>query len=91
MPEDEGMLFDFVQPQPTAFWMHNTYIPLDLIFVTSEGRIANIAHKAATCSDAAIPGSGPIRAVIEINAGLAERLGIRPGDRVTGERIFPAR
>ena len=91
MPEDEGMIFDFHTPQRTAFWMHNTYIPLDLIFVDGQGRIANIAHKAATCSDAPIPGQGLIRAVIEVNAGVAERLGIQPGDQVTGERIFPPR
>ena len=89
MPEGEGMLFDFHQPQSTAFWMHNTYIPLDLLFVNAEGRIANIAHRAPTCSDAPIPGRGQIRVVIEINAGLAERLGIQPGDRVTGQRTFP--
>jgi uncharacterized membrane protein (UPF0127 family) len=90
MPDDEGMLFDFHQPQSTAFWMRNTYLPLDLLFVTADGRIANIAHRAPTCSDAPIPGEGPIRVVIEINAGLAERLGIQPGDRVSGERTFPA-
>jgi uncharacterized membrane protein (UPF0127 family) len=91
MPADQGMIFDFHQPQQTAFWMHNTYIPLDLIFVDGEGRIANIAHKAPTCSDNPIPGQGRIRAVIEINAGVAERLGIQPGNRVTSERTFPPR
>ena len=89
MPEDQGMIFDFEEPQSTAFWMHNTYIPLDLIFVDGEGRIANIAHKAPTCNDNPIPGRGPIRAVIEINAGVAEKLGIRPGDRVSSEKTFP--
>ena len=91
LAEGEGMIFDFHQPQPVSFWMHNTYTSLDLLFVAADGRIANIAARAPTCSDAPIPGRGLIRAVIEIEAGEAERLGIRPGDRVIGERIFPPR
>jgi uncharacterized membrane protein (UPF0127 family) len=85
------MLFDFHEARPVAFWMHNTYLSLDLLFVDHQGRILNIASRAKTCSDAPIPSAGPARAVIELNAGAAERLGIRPGDRITGQRIFPAR
>jgi uncharacterized membrane protein (UPF0127 family) len=91
MPADQGMLFDFHQAQPVSFWMHNTYIPLDLLFVDADGRILNIASRARPCDDAPIPSDGAARVVIELNAGTAERLGIRPGDRVTGERIFPGR
>jgi uncharacterized membrane protein (UPF0127 family) len=91
MPQDQGMIFDFQQPQQTAFWMHNTYLPLDLIFVDAEGRIANIAHKAPVCNDNPVPGRGFIRAVIEINAGVAEKLGIQPGDQVTSDKTFPPR
>jgi len=91
MADDEGMIFDFQESKPVWFWMRNTYISLDLLFVDAEGRIVNIAERARPCDDSPIPSAGPIRAVIEINAGLAERLGIRPGDQVTGQRIFPAR
>lgn len=91
MPENVGMLFDFHTARPVQFWMHNTYIPLDLLFVDAEGRILNIAARAPTCNDNGIPSEGAARSVIELNAGAAERLGIRPGDRVTGQRIYPAR
>ena len=91
MPQDEGMLFDFQPAQPVAFWMHNTYLPLDLLFVGEDGRILNIARNARTCDDTRIPSRGAARAVIELNAGAAERLGSRAGDRVTGQRIFRAR
>ena len=91
MPDDAGMIFDFKTPQPVAFWMRNTYIPLDLLFVGADGRVVNIAKRAQPFDERLIPSAGPIRAVIEINGGLAEKLGIQPGDRVTDERIFPAR
>jgi len=89
MPENQGMIFDFIEPRSTAFWMHNTYITLDLLFVDGDGRVANIAHKAPTCNDNPIPGQGAIRAVIELNSGVAEKLGIQPGDKVTSETTFP--
>lgn len=91
MPQNVGMLFDFQSPREVAFWMHNTYIPLDLLFVDGNGRILNIAANAQTCNDNPIPSAGAARAVIELNAGAAARLGIRPGDRVSGQRIYPAR
>jgi uncharacterized membrane protein (UPF0127 family) len=87
MPANRGMLFDFVRESPQAFWMHNTYLPLDLIFIRSDGRIHSIARNARTLDDTPIPSGGPVQAVLEINAGLAERLGINPGDMVR-HRIF---
>ncbi len=91
MADDEGMIFDFKTPQDTAFWMHNTYIPLDLIFVQADGRILRIARSAPTCSDTPIASGGPVRTVIEINAGLADRLGLREGDYVTSTVTYPYR
>ncbi|HTI67411.1 MAG TPA: DUF192 domain-containing protein [Caulobacteraceae bacterium] len=91
MAPDEGMIFDFRVPQATAFWMHNTYIPLDLLFVQADGRILTIARNAPTCNDGAIPSGGAVRTVIELNAGTADRLGIKPGDVVTSEKIYPPR
>lgn len=89
MGPDEGMIFDFHAPRPIAFWMHNTYIPLDLLFVRADGRILSIARNARPCNDAEIPSGGPVRTVIELNAGAADRLGVREGDRVTSQVIYP--
>jgi uncharacterized membrane protein (UPF0127 family) len=84
LPEGRGMLFDFQTEQPVAFWMHNTYIPLDMIFIGGNGRVAHIAENAKPLSDALIPSGGPIRAVLEVIAGTAHKFGIAVGDRVTG-------
>ncbi len=82
---DSGMLFDFKRPQEVAFWMKNTLVPLDMLFVDAEGRIVGIHADAVPLSLATIPSPGPVRAVIELLGGTAARLGIRPGDRV----LFP--
>jgi uncharacterized protein len=79
---DSGMLFDFKRPQEVAFWMKNTLIPLDMLFVDAEGRIAGIHANAVPLSLATIESPGPVRAVIELAGGTAARLGIKPGDRV---------
>jgi uncharacterized protein len=79
---DSGMLFDFKQPTMATMWMRNTLIPLDMLFVNQQGWIVNIAQRAVPESDATIAAAAPVRAVIELNGGTAERLGIKPGDRV---------
>lgn len=84
LPEGHGMLFDFQTEQPVQFWMHNTYLPLDMIFITGDGRILRIAENAKPMSDALIPSGGPVRGVLEVIAGTARKLGIAAGDRVTG-------
>ena len=82
LPEGRGMLFDFVREQPVAFWMRNTYVPLDMIFIRADGRILRIAENAEPLSERLIPSGGPVRAVLEVVAGTARKLGIAPGDRV---------
>ena len=84
LPEGQGMLFDFKRDQPVAFWMHNTYISLDMIFIRGDGRIMRIAENAKPMSDRLIPSGGPVRAVLEVIAGTARKLGIKPGDQVAG-------
>jgi uncharacterized protein len=84
MASDHGMLFDFQRDQPVSFWMHNTYIPLDMIFIASDGRIVRIAENAKPMSDDLIPSIFPIRAVLEVDGGVARSLGIQVGDRVGG-------
>jgi uncharacterized membrane protein (UPF0127 family) len=84
LPEGYGMLFDFHTDQTANFWMRNTYIPLDIIFIKSDGHILRIAEHAKPMSDDLIPSGGPIRAVLEVIGGTARKLGIAPGDTVTG-------
>jgi uncharacterized membrane protein (UPF0127 family) len=84
LPEGQGMLFDFERDQPVAFWMHNTLISLDMLFIRSDGRIARIAENAKPESDDLIPSGTPVRGVLEVIAGTARQMGIKPGDRVTG-------
>ena len=89
MPDDRGMLFHFQTPENASFWMRNTPSSLDIIFIGVDGRILNIADHTTPYSDAPVPASGLTRGVLEIRAGRAEELGIRPGDRVR-HRIFPS-
>jgi uncharacterized membrane protein (UPF0127 family) len=64
--------------------MHNTYIPLDMIFIRADGRIMRIAENAEPLSDRLIPAGAPVRGVLEVIGGTARKLGIAPGDRVIG-------
>jgi uncharacterized membrane protein (UPF0127 family) len=89
LPEGYGMLFDFHTDQTANFWMRNTYIPLDIIFIKSDGHILRIAERAKPMSDDLIPSGGPIRAVLEVIGGTARKLGIAPGDTVTGSIFGP--
>jgi hypothetical protein len=92
MRPNDGMLFDFQQPSQVSFWMKDTYIPLDMLFVNEDGRIVNIKHDAKPFSEwPPIPSAGPIRAVIEINGGRARALGIEPGETVHNPIFHNAR
>lgn len=82
LAQDAGMLFDFHRPVTTQFWMKNTVLPLDIIFIREDGTISTIAANAAPYSETLIPSAEPVRAVLEINGGRARELGIKPGDRV---------
>jgi uncharacterized protein len=82
LPEGRGMLFDFQSDQPVAFWMHNTYISLDMIFIRGDGSILRIAENTEPLSDRLVPSGGPVRAVLEVIAGTAHKFGIAPCDHV---------
>ena len=82
LPEGQGMLFKFEPDQVIQMWMHNTYIPLDMIFIRSDGRILRIAENTKPESDNIISSGAPARGVLEVIAGTARKLGIAPGDRV---------
>lgn len=79
---NEGMLFDFVTEQERAFWMRNTLVSLDMLFIRSDGTVHSIAAETTPLSDAAVPSYGPVSAVLELAAGRAGELGIEPGDTV---------
>ena len=87
MAPDDAMIFDWGAPRESAMWMRNTLIPLDMLFVTAEGRIHRIHERAVPQSLATIDSRGPVRATIEVAGGTAERLNLRVGDRVL-QRIF---
>ncbi len=83
LPPDRGMLFLFEQPEFAAFWMKNTYISLDLVFIDPDGVVLNVASHAKPHSLAPIPSDGPVIAVLEVVAGTAGRIALEAGDRVT--------
>ena len=79
---DRGMIFPYAPPQDVAFWMKNTLIPLDMIFIRADGTIARIEENAVPLSLEPVPSMEPISAVLEINGGRASELGIKAGDKV---------
>jgi uncharacterized protein len=82
MAADAGMLFDLGAPRRARFWMKNTLIPLDLLFIQVDGRIVAIAEHAEPGSLRRIGPDMPVKGVLELNGGRVEALGIQPGDRV---------
>jgi uncharacterized membrane protein (UPF0127 family) len=82
MGADEGMLFPRNPPDRASFWMRNTVIPLDLVFIAPDRRILNIAANAVPYDETSLSSAGPVIAVLELNGGRAAQLGIAPGDKV---------
>ena len=80
---DAGMLFPFDPPRPASFWMRNTLIPLDMLFVRPDGTIARVAADAVPMSETPIAVEEPMTAVLELRGGRAAELGIHAGDRVS--------
>ncbi len=83
LPPDRGMLFVFEQPQFAGFWMKNTYLSLDLIFIAQDGTVVNIAPDAEPLSLQPIESAAPVRYVLELVAGTAAKIGLKAGDRIT--------
>jgi uncharacterized protein len=86
MADDAGMLFIYPQPQPISMWMKNTHLSLDMLFVSANGRVDSIAENTKPMSTDTISSKSNVLAVIELKAGTAARLKIRPGAQV----IHPA-
>src|ERR1700751_3615176 len=82
LADGKGMLFDFSPEQEVAMWMKNNYVSLDMIFIRADGRILRISENPEPLSTKIIPSNGPVKGVLEVVAGTAQKYGIAPGDRV---------
>ncbi len=87
VPADGGMLFDWGQAEPSQMWMKNPLVPLDMVFVNADGTIRTIAENTVPRNLAVIDSHGPVRATIELQAGITAKLNIRVGD-VVHQRLF---
>ncbi len=85
---DRGMLFVYKKPQRAAFWMKNTLIPLDILYIGADGKVLSMVRNARPHDETPLPSGGPILGVLEIAGGRAGQIGVLPGDRVL-HRIFP--
>ncbi len=82
LPQDHGMLFDFDAERPVQMWMKNTFIPLDMIFISRSGKVVGLAENTEPLSERIISSGAPAAGVIEVNAGAAARIGLKIGDRI---------
>lgn len=82
MPANAGMLFLYDNGSRVTMWMSNTYIPLDMLFISADGRITHIVERTVPLSTELIGSNGPVRAVLELNGGTTSRLGIGVGDEI---------
>ena len=89
MPTMAGMLFVYDAPQTASFWMRNTLIPLDMIFAGADGTVQAIHERAVPLDETPIFGGDDIKYVLEINGGMAARLGMAPGDVMQHPAIGP--
>ena len=90
LPADRGMLFDFAVEAQVAMWMKDTFIPLDMLFIRKDGTISQIAENTEPHSTRTISSTEPVYSVLEINGGMAAKLGIKAGDKVI-HPLFSAR
>ena len=88
--DSEGMLFPYPSAREITMWMRNTFISLDMIFIRGDGIVHRVATDTEPFSERIIPSEGDVTAVLEMKAGSARRLGIKPGDRVEYKHFKPA-
>jgi uncharacterized protein len=82
VPDNTGMLFPYGDPQDITMWMRNTYVSLDMVFIRADGVVHRIAARTEPLSEKIVSSEGNVTAVLELGAGAAERLGLKPGDLV---------
>lgn len=85
MDSNHGMLFVFPDEDLRSFWMRNTYLPLDIIFISATRKVVSVSENATPLTDTARPSEGPAKYVVEVNAGLAKTWGITKGSTLEGE------
>ena len=89
LPDRGGMIFPLTPPRPATFWMKNTPLSLDIVFVRENGTIARIVENTTPMSEDLIPSGEPVRAVLEVKAGTMRQLGVTVGDRLRNATYFP--
>ena len=87
LAKDAGMLFDFKQEQPVAFWMQNTLIPLDMVFVAADGTVKSVHVNARPMDTTSIPSGAPVQFVLEIPGGRSTEIGLKAGDTMEHPRV----
>jgi uncharacterized membrane protein (UPF0127 family) len=87
LPENRGMLFIAKEPRVFSMWMMNTYIPLDMVFIGTDGRIRKIVANTKPHSLATVSSDDPVKAIVELKGGEAARRSLKVGDRVTWKEI----
>jgi len=87
LASDAGMLFDFHHEEIATFWMQNTLIPLDMVFIGEDGTVRTIHVNAHPMDTTTIPSGVPVRFVLEIAGGRADEIGLKPGDKMTEDRV----
>jgi len=90
LADDAGMLFDFKEEREVSFWMMNTFIPLDMIFINAQGVVETVHVNARPHDPTGIPSEAPVQFVLEIPGGRSQEIGIEPGDTVEHPRIAQA-
>jgi uncharacterized membrane protein (UPF0127 family) len=90
LADDRGMLFPHPAPQELTMWMRNTYISLDMVFIRADGVVHRIEARTEPLSERIISSGGPVKAVLELAGGAAERLGLKAGDRVRHSLFRPS-
>jgi len=91
LADDAGMLFDFKEEREVSFWMQNTLIPLDMIFVGADGVIDTIHVNARPQDPTSIPSEVPVQFVLEIPGGRSVEIGLKPGDTMEHDRVTAAK
>jgi uncharacterized membrane protein (UPF0127 family) len=89
LADNAGMLFLYQETRLVDFWMKNTPLSLDIVFVREDGTIARIAENTTPMSQDLIPSGEPVRAVLEVKAGTMHQLGVKAGDRIRNATYFP--
>ena len=87
LADDAGMLFDFKEERPVSFWMQNTLIPLDMVFVGADGVVKTVHANARPMDTTSIPSEVPVQYVLEIPGGVAASIGLQPGDTMIHDRV----